>query len=84
MALFPITAHYRGDFIPHLVAVDTDDTIARVAAKVAGHTAGRRLPEPPAGTVLEVYRDSERLDPTATLGSLGLEPLGWLDVVPHG
>ena len=46
MALFPITGRFVGDFVPHLVAVDTDDTMDEVAEKVAAHTVGHRLPRP--------------------------------------
>ena len=83
MALFPITGRYLGDFIPHLVAVDTDDTMDQVAAKVAVHTVGRRLPEPAGGPLYDVFLDDAKLDPSVTLGSLGLVPLQWLDVRPR-
>ena len=84
MALFPITGRYVGDIVPHLVAVDTEDTMDQVAQKVAVHSVGRRLPEPAGGPVYDVYLDGRRLDPTATLGSLGLAPMQWLDVRPRG
>jgi hypothetical protein len=80
MALFPITGRYVGDFVPHLVAVDTEDTMDQVAQKVAAHSVGRRLPEPAGGPVYDVYLGDRRLDPTTTLGSLGLAPLQWLAV----
>lgn len=84
MALFPITGRYLGDFIAHLVAVDTDDTMDEVAAKVVVHSVGRRLPEPPGGPHYDVFLDEEKLDSSTTLGSLGLVPLQWLDVRPRG
>jgi toluene monooxygenase system protein B len=84
MALFPITGRYVGDFIPHLVAVDTDDTMDQVAAQVAAHSVGRRLPEPAGGRVYDVYLDGEKLAPSTRLGSLGLVPLQWLDVRSRG
>jgi toluene monooxygenase system protein B len=84
MALFPITGRYVGDIVPHLVPVDTEDTMDQVAQKVAAHSVGRRLPEPAGGPVYDVYLDDRRLDPAATLGSLGLAPLQWLDVRPRG
>ena len=46
MALFPITGRFVGDFVPHLVAVDTDDTMDTVAEKVAVHSVGRRIARP--------------------------------------
>lgn len=79
MALFPITGRFVGDFVPHLVAVDTDDTMDVVAAKVAVHSVGRRL-APRDGAGYDVYLDGDRVDPDRTLGELGLVPLQWLDV----
>ena len=83
MALFPITAYYTGDFIPHLVAVDTDDSMDQVAKKVVVHTLGRRLPALPGDQEFDVFLDGERIEPDRTLGTLGLEPLQWLDVKPR-
>lgn len=83
MALFPITGYYPGDFIPHLVAVDTEDTMDQVAAKVVVHTVGRRLPDTGAPGY-DVFVDEQRIEPDRTLGTLGLEPLQWLDVRPRG
>ena len=83
MALFPITGYYQGDFTAHLVAVDTEDTMDQVAAKVAGQTVGRRLPVPAGDRGYDVVVDDRRVDPDRTLGTLGLEPLQWLDVRPR-
>ena len=43
MALFPIYGVFKGDFVPHLVAVDTDDPMTVVADKIADHSVGRRI-----------------------------------------
>ena len=51
MALFPITGRFVGDFVPHLVAVDTDDTMDQIAEKVAVHSVGRRVARPAASMV---------------------------------
>lgn len=80
MALFPITGRFVGDFVPHLVAVDTDDTMDVVAEKVAVHAVGRRIPLPEAWHGYEVLLDGNVVAPEATLGSLGLAPMQWLDV----
>jgi toluene monooxygenase system protein B len=84
MALFPIVGRYVGDFVPHLVAVDTDDTFDQIAEKVAVHSAGRRLPEPPKSARLSVVLDGVILEGGRTLGSLMGErqilPLQWFDV----
>jgi hypothetical protein len=41
MALFPITGRFVGDFVPHLVAVDTEDTMDEIAGKVAANLIAR-------------------------------------------
>lgn len=80
MALFPIYGRFVGDFVPHLVAVDTDDTMDVVAEKVAIHSVGRRVPRPATPTGYDVYLDDRLIPAATTLGELGLVPLQWLDV----
>ncbi|MDF3320045.1 toluene-4-monooxygenase system B family protein [Rhodococcus sp. C3V] len=84
MAPFPITGRFIGDFVPHLVAVDTDDTWNQIARKVALHSVGRRVPEPEANTEYDVFVEGTLMTPDATLGELlgtrTLPPLQWVDV----
>ena len=80
MALFPVYGRFVGDFLPHLVAVDTDDTMDAVAEKVAVHSVGRRLPRPATQAGYDVYLDGRLIPAGTTLGELGLMPLQWLDV----
>jgi toluene monooxygenase system protein B len=84
MALFPIYGYFKGDYIPRLVAVDTDDTFAEVAGKVAEHTVGRTLPADPRAKGYTVTIDSETMDPAETLGvrvaAQKILPLHWVDV----
>ena len=80
MATIPIYGRFLGDFTPHLVAVDTEDTIDEVAAKIARHAIGRRLPEQPDAKGLEVLADGRSLDPASRLKDLSPQPLQWLDV----
>lgn len=80
MALFPVYGRFVGDFVPHLVAVDTDDSMDTVAEKVAVHSVGRRLPRPDTPKGYDVYLDGRLIPATTTLGELGLQPLQWLDV----
>ncbi len=84
MALFPLTGRYVGDHIPHLVAADTDDTMDELAAKVAHHSVGKKVPMPPGGPVYDVYIGERHIAADVTLGSLGLAPMDWVDVVPRG
>jgi toluene monooxygenase system protein B len=80
MALFPIIGRFVGDFVPHLVAVDTEDTMDTVAQKVAVHSVGRRIPAPAGTPVYDVYLDDRKIEASTTLGQLDLLPLQWLDV----
>ena len=84
MALFPIIGRFEGDFVPHLVAVDTDDTIDQVAEKVAIHTVGRRLPEPSRAKGYDVLLHGKALAGEVTLAkvmeSTPVPALQWFDV----
>ena len=80
MALFPICGRFVGDFIPHLVAVDTDDSMDVVAEKVAVHSVGRRVARSAEHVGYDVYLDGRLIPAAATLGELGLVPMQWLDV----
>ena len=84
MALFPIYGLFKGDFVPHLVAVDTDDPIETVAEKIAVHTIGRRLPADPNAKGYEVRIDDEPIAPGTKFGAVlaerQLAPLHWVVV----
>lgn len=84
MAMFPITGRFVGDFVPHLVAVDTDDTMEQVAEKVATHSVGRRVPKPADPVGYDVLLNGTVVRPGLTLAELmeGHEilPLQWFDV----
>jgi hypothetical protein len=84
MALFPIIGRFAGDFFPHLVAVDTEDSMDTVGAKVAVHSVGRRIAEPAGTPAYDVYVGDRRIEPSTTLGELDLMPLQWLDVTFRG
>ena len=80
MALIPVYGRFVGDFTAHLVAVDTEDTIDEVAAKIAVHAVGRRLPEQIGAKSLEVLAGGRTLAPTSRLKDMSPRPLQWLDV----
>ena len=84
MALFPISGRFIGDFVPVLVAVDTEDTMDKVAKKVAVHTVGKRLPKPKGKPQYEVLYNGEVQPAEKTFGELMAEhemlPLQWVDV----
>jgi hypothetical protein len=80
MALFPITGRFVGDFVPHLVPVDTDDTMDEIAGKVASFSVGHRPGDPG----YEVLLGGELLPATTTLAAVmaarEIPPLQWFDV----
>jgi hypothetical protein len=80
MATIPIYGRFVGDFTAHLVVVDTEDTIDQVAAKIAAHAVGRRLPEQPGATGYEVLAEGRTLAPGSRLKDISPRPLQWLDV----
>lgn len=79
MVAFPLYGRFIGDFGAHLVAVDTEDTIGEVAAKIAAHSVGRRLPVESAGGY-EVLIDGRVIPADVHLTQLSLRPLQWVDV----
>ncbi len=82
MALFPIYGVFKGDFVPHLVAVDTDDTMKVVAEKIAVHAIGRRLPHDPNAVGYDVVIDDEVIPEDCSFGEVlahkKLAPLHWV------
>lgn len=84
MAPFPITGRFVGDFVPHLVAVDTDDTMDQLAEKVAVHSVGRRIPRPAGPAGYDVLLHGRVLEPSTPLAEVLAEhdvlPLQWFDV----
>ncbi len=80
MALFPITGRFEGDFVPHLVTVDDEDTLAVVAEKVAHHSVGRRVAPNEAGQAMEVLIDGKVVEAGRKLKDTGIVPLYWVDV----
>jgi hypothetical protein len=84
MAMFPITGRFVGDFVPHLVAVDTDDTMDELAEKVAVHSVGRRIPRPAEPAGYDVLLRDTVIPPSVTLGEVmggtDVPPLQWFDV----
>jgi hypothetical protein len=84
MAMFPITGRFVGDFVPHLVAVDTDDTMDQVAKKVATLSVGHRVAKPADPPGYDVLLHGEVIPAQTTLGAViakhNVLPLQWFDV----
>lgn len=84
MALFPIYGVFKGDFVPHLVAVDTDDSMQQVAEKIAVHSVGRRVPHKPTASGYQIEIGDQLVSLQSPLsqviGETGLKPLQWVTV----
>jgi hypothetical protein len=79
MVMLPIYGRFVGDFTAHLVAVDNEDTIGEVAAKIAAHSIRRRLPAESMGSY-EVLIDGRVIPAEFRVSHLSLRPLHWIDV----
>jgi toluene monooxygenase system protein B len=78
MALFPAQAIFEGDFVVLLVPVDDEQPMTEVAAAIAHHVVGKRVPEQ--DRPLKVSYDGSVLADDATLAGLGIAPLEVLQV----
>lgn len=72
-AAVPINAKFADDFVTQLVVVLGTDTMREVAAKVARHVVGKRLPARDAGMVVRYQGRS--LPPDMTVAEAGIAPL---------
>jgi toluene monooxygenase system protein B len=78
----PINARFDNDFVTQLVVVLDTDTMRDVAAKVAHHVVGKRLPARDADMVVRYQGRALPYDMTVT--EAGIEPLqnvyvGWVE-----
>jgi toluene monooxygenase system protein B len=78
MAIVPLQAAFRGDFIVLLVPVDDQDAMEVVAQKVAYHVIHRRLP--PQDAPMRVYYHDRVLLPDQTVAQAGMPPMSFVEV----
>ena len=78
MATVPLQAAFRGDFAVLLVSVDDQDTMDRVAQKVAYYVIHRRLP--PQDAPMRVQYDNRVLPPDETVARAGIPPMSFVEV----
>jgi len=78
MAILPVQAWFRGDFVVQVVVVDTDDQMPAVAEKVAYHAVGRRVW--PRQKPMAVYFRGERIPDEKTVAEVGIGPMDYLEV----
>ena len=78
MAIVPLQAAFRGDFVALLVPVDDQDTMEVVAQKVAYHVIHRRLP--PQDARMRVQYNDRVLPPDQTVAQAGMPPMSFVQV----
>jgi toluene monooxygenase system protein B len=78
MAIVPLQAAFRGDFVALLVPVDDQDTMEVVAQKVAHHVIRRRLP--PRDAPMRVQYNDRVLPPDQTVAQARILPMSFVEV----
>jgi toluene monooxygenase system protein B len=78
MATVPLQAAFRGDFAVLLVYVDDQDTMEKVAQKVAYHVILRRLP--PQDAPMRVQYENRVLPPEQTVAQAAIPPMSFVQV----
>jgi toluene monooxygenase system protein B len=78
MALLPLQAAFRGDFVVLFVPVDDQDTMDVVAQKVAYHVINRRLP--PQDAPMRVQYNDQALPPDQTVAQAGMPPMSFVQI----
>lgn len=79
MAMIPLQAAFRGDFLVQLVPVDDGDDMATVAAKIAHHAVNLRVAE--RDLPMAVWFEGRQLPPTLRFAESGI---GVMDYVEAG
>lgn len=77
MAMVPLQATWRGDFVVQLVPVDDADNMTAVASAVAHHAVNRRMPQE--NRLMAVWINGERIDDDKTVGEAGIEPMDYIE-----
>ncbi len=78
MALFPLQANFRGDFVVLVVPVDDGDDMNVVAEKVAHHAVGLRVA--PRNAAKRVYYNGKEVPSGTTIANSGIQPMDWIEV----
>lgn len=77
MAMVPLQASFRGDFVVQLVPVDDGDDMNAVAAAIAHHAVGLRVPVKEAP--MRVYHNGKELPADMKVSEAGIEPMDYVE-----
>lgn len=78
MAMIPLMAAFRGDFLTQLVPVDDGDDMSAVAAKVAHHSVGLRVAERKAA--MAVWFNDKQLPAEMKFADSGIGVMDYIEV----
>ncbi len=83
MALTPVVVMIKGDFLYHLIAVDSEQTVAEVAALANVIGMGRMRPDCEGRTLaVRKHKTTEPFPPSMKIADTGLQPMDGLDIYP--
>jgi toluene monooxygenase system protein B len=68
----PVNAKFGNDFVMHLIIVNTSDTMAEVAQKVAYHSVGKRVR--PQDRDMVVYYEGRAVANKESVSQVGIGP----------
>lgn len=77
MAMIPLMAAFRGDFLTQLVPVDDGDNMAAIAAKVAHHTVGLRVAA--RNLPMAIWFNDQRLPDNMSFAESGIGVMDYIE-----
>ena len=77
MAMIPLMAAFRGDFLTQLVPVDDGDNMAAIAAKVAYHTVGLRVAA--RNLPMAIWFNDQRLPDNMSFAESGIGVMDYIE-----
>ncbi|MFC2253500.1 toluene-4-monooxygenase system B family protein [Labrys portucalensis] len=77
MAMIPLQASFRGDFVVQLVPVEDTDDMNTVAEKIARHAVGLRVAIQDVSK--RVYFNGKELPPDMTVADSGIEVMDYVE-----
>lgn len=81
MALFPLHSNFQADFVVQLVAVDSEDTMDRVAEQCAHHSVNRRVRPQPGVMRVRRHLAEDFFPRDMKVSESGLRPTEIIDII---
>jgi toluene monooxygenase system protein B len=72
--MIPLVGLFEGDFVALFVAVEEEDTVTKLAEKIAEHAVGLRVKQEPDRS-FEVVYDGEVLPNVKKVKEIGISPM---------